>query len=263
MLDLHLHLLPDIDDGAASLAVTEAMLRRSKQMGFDTLVTTPHLVAPLSGAYRGRIQDSFRQVNELAKRFDIELLLGYEVALNANVPRRLIQGEPITLAESRAVLVELPVGGWQHHVEDTLLALRSAGYRPVIAHPERCEGLHGQPDRVRRLVERGVMLQVTIGSLTGLFGKKAQRIAETWLRQGAVGLVASDAHSNGNRLSCVPKGLARLDRLVGPSERRRLTVEMPAALLRDDAKLPTRDVYCDHAADQKWLGLHKRLSARL
>ncbi len=263
MLDLHLHLLPGIDDGAASLAVTEAMLRRSKQMGFDTLVTTPHLVEPLSGAYQGRIEESFRQVNELAKRFDIELLLGYEVVLSADVPGRLIQGEPITLAESKAVLVELPVVGWQHHVEDTLFTLQYAGFRPVIAHPERCEGLHEEPDRVRRLVERGVILQVTIGTLTGLFGKKTQRIAETWLQQGAVGLIASDAHSDVNRLSCVPKGLARLERLVGPSERRRLTVEMPAALLRDDAKLPTRDVDCDHAANQKWLGRRKRLNSRL
>lgn len=250
MLDLHLHLLPGVDDGAASLAVTEAMIRRAKQIGYETLVTTPHLVEPLSAGYRSRVEEAFRQVDELATRFQTKALLGYEIVLVPDLPDRLSGGEPITLAGTRAVLVELPFIGWPHHADATLFALQTAGYRAILAHPERCEAMQDDPERGLRLAERGVILQVTIGSLTGLFGKRPQQVAEMWLRAGAVGLVATDAHSAGRRLDLAPKGLARLERLVGRPERRRLTVEMPAALLRDDPVVPTPAV--DPEAPAGW-----------
>lgn len=238
MLDLHLHLLPGVDDGAESMAVTEVMLRRAEDMGYETLVTTPHLVEPLTAIYRSQVESAFDHLQAAAERTRMKTLLGYEIVLTPDLPDRLMDGEPITLAGSRAVLVELPFVGWPHHAEGTLFALQTGGYRPILAHPERCAALQDDSERGLRLAERGVILQVTIGSLVGLFGERTRRTAETWLREGAVGLVATDAHSAGRRLASVPKGLARLDRLVGRSERHRLTVDMPTALLRDDPVLP-------------------------
>ena len=239
MIDLHLHLLSDVDDGAASMAVTEAMLDRAQRWGFHTLVATPHLVGPLTGAYQSHIDGVLAETQGLAETRQIEVLLGYEVVLTPELPRRLAAGEPITLAGSRAVLVELPIAAWPNHAETTMFALQTAGYRPILAHPERYMTLRDDPDRAIELAERGVMLQVTIGSLAGLFGKRVQHAAETWLRAGAVDLVATDAHSAGHRLSAVPEGLAQLERIIGSAEVRRVTEDVPAALLRD-APLPAR-----------------------
>lgn len=239
MIDLHLHLLSGVDDGATSMAVTEAMLDRAHRWGFHTLVATPHLVDPLTGAYQSHIDGVLAETQGLAETRQIEVLLGYEVVLTPELPRRLTAGEPITLAGSRAVLVELPFTAWPHHAETTMFALQTAGYRPILAHPERYMTLKDDPDRGIELADRGVMLQVTIASLASLFGKRVQHTAETWLRAGAVDLVATDAHSAGHRLSAVPKGLARLERIVGAAEVRRLTVDVPGALLQD-APLPPR-----------------------
>lgn len=238
MIDLHLHLLPDVDDGATSISVTEEMLREAQRCGFQTLVTTPHLVVPLTGSYQAHIDGVLAEVREVAESKHMEVLLGFEAVLTPDLPGRLAAGEPITLAGSKAILVELPFAAWPHHAETTMFALQTAGYRPILAHPERYQALMDDPDRGLQLASRGVILQVTIGSLTGLFGKRVQQTAERWLRAGAVDLVASDAHSAGHRLSAVPKGLARLERIVGATEVRRMTAEVPATLLRD-AALPS------------------------
>lgn len=234
MIDLHLHLLPDVDDGASSMGVAEEMLREAKRWGFHTVVTTPHLIEPLSDAYRSHIAGVLAEVQAMAKSMEMEILLGYEAVLTQDLPKRLAEGEPVTLAGSRAILVELPFTAWPHHAETTLFALQTAGYRPILAHPERYRTLQDDPDRGLELANRGVILQVTIGSVTGLFGKRAQQTAETWLQGGAVDLVATDAHSAGHRLAAVPKGLARVRHIAGEAEVRRLTVDVPAALLRDD-----------------------------
>lgn len=260
MMDLHLHLLPDVDDGATSMAVAEEMLREAKRVGFHTLVTTPHLLDPLTDAYQSHIAGALAEVQALAESMQIKVLLGYEALLTLDLPARLAAGEPITLAGSRALLVELPFTAWPHHAETTLFTLQTAGYRTILAHPERYVTLLDDPDRGLALASRGVILQVTIGSLTGLFGRRVQQTAERWLRAGAVDLVATDAHSAGHRLLAVPKGLARLERIVGGAEARRLTVDVPTALL-GDAELPSPAVGSSQPVS-RWAASVRRFFSR-
>lgn len=235
MIDLHVHLLPAIDDGSASPDVTKAMLARARDVGFTTLVATPHLPGPLDPAYREQVEAAHAQTQTWAATLGIDVQLGYEVTLTRDLPARLEGGEPCRLAGSNAVLVDLPFTGWPHHAEQTFFALQTRGFRPVLAHVERYTEVQRDPARALRLVERGVVLQVTISSLVGLFGKAAQRTAELLLRQSAVHVVATDAHSEGHRFAVVPNGLARLDHMVGEDGRRRLLVEGPNALLASHA----------------------------
>jgi protein-tyrosine phosphatase len=235
VIDLHLHILPGIDDGAANLGVAGSMLLEARRQGFTRLVATPHLVERLSETYYARVQTAMHDLEPLAARAGIELLSGFEVVLTPDLPRRLHWGEPVTLGASMALLVELPVTVWPTYTEATLFDLQTAGYRPVLAHPERYAALQRDPARALRLAEQGIALQVTTSAITGLFGKGRQRLVEHWLEAGAISLVASDAHSLGRRMTLVPEALARIERLVGPAELRRLTVDAPQALLNDSA----------------------------
>ena len=234
MIDLHSHLLPAVDDGATSPEVTAAMLAKAQATGFTTMVATPHLPGPLDAAYRERVEAAYRQTRVMAAAVGVEVRLGYEVALTPDLPDRLERGEPSTLDGGSAILVDVPFAGWPHHADDTFFALQVAGFQPILAHPERYAELQRDPGRAASLVERGVALQVTIGSLVGVFGKTAQRTAEQMLRQGLVHLVATDAHSAGHRFAAVPAGLQKLRDLVGEERLVQLVQAVPQALLAGD-----------------------------
>jgi len=233
MIDLHSHILPGIDDGAPTLEVSVQMLHIARRNGFRTIVATPHLPGRLSGEYRQRVTRVYYSLSELAGKMDIEILLGFEVSLTQDLDQRLAEGEPITLAGSTTVLVDVPFVGWPLHAEQSFFELQAAGYRPLLAHPERYEEIQKNPERALELAERGVLLQVTTGSFAGIFGRAAQRTAELLLESNAVHVVASDAHSAGQRFMAVEAGLARLRELAGSHGVERLTTSNPRALLSD------------------------------
>lgn len=233
MIDLHLHLLPGIDDGSASIDESREMLAAAHALGFRTLIATPHLMERLQPDEQWRVSAALAAVADEAEPLGMRVELGYEVALMPDLPARLAANEPITLAGSRAILIELPAIGWPTFTESILFALQSAGYRPLLAHPERYRAVQEDPAKALDLVERGIMLQVTFGSFTGIFGKPAKRTAETLLRHGAVHILASDAHSAGHRLMTVAKARAQVAKLAGEQAARAMTVDNPLALLAD------------------------------
>jgi protein-tyrosine phosphatase len=252
VIDLHSHLLPAVDDGAASPDVTFAMLARARDTGFTTMVATPHLPGPLDPVYRERVEAALYETQVMAEDFGVDVRLGYEVALTPDLPDRLERGEPSTLGGGTAVLVDVPFAGWPHHAEDTLFALQVAGFQPVLAHPERYTEMQRDLRRAAGLVERGVALQVTISSLAGVFGKTAQHTAEQMLRQGMVHLVATDAHSAGHRFAAVPAGINRLRDLVGEERLVQLVEAVPRALLAGDP-LPDLAPVGTPPRSDKWL----------
>ncbi len=231
MIDLHSHILPSIDDGAASTQMSLDMLDTASAMGFRTIVATPHLVERLAPAYESRVQDAFRDIQACAHEKGIELISGFEVRLLPDLPKRLLCGEPIALGQSRAVLIDLPFIDWPYYVDNVLFEVQTAGFQPILAHPERYPKIQNDPSIGLKLAERGIALQVTIGSFSGIFGKRAKRTAEELIALGAVHLVAADAHSAGHRLAAVPQGLQRLAELVGDDAFQTLTGASPRALL--------------------------------
>jgi len=231
MIDLHLHLLPAVDDGATDATVTLAMLERAKALGFETLVTTPHLPDRLTPDYAARIATALAETQHAAIPFKIVVAQGFEVALSPDTVHWLRLGDPITLGGGTSILIDLPFAGWPLHTETSLFALQTAGYRPVLAHPERYRAVQDDPARAIALANRGIVLQINLPSLTGTFGEPAKRTAETLLRAGAVRLAATDAHSAGHRFAAVPAGITRLRDLVGEDGVQRLLLETPHAIL--------------------------------
>jgi protein-tyrosine phosphatase len=234
VIDLHSHILPAVDDGAPSLDVSIAMLDAAARIGIRTIVATPHLTRALDPEYDTLVRAAFAQVEPQAAARGIALVPGFEIRLSPDTPARLRAGERSTLGGTTVALVDLPFTTWPLYADDTLFDVQTSGFLPVLAHPERYPDVQGDPEIALRLVERGIVLQVTLGSFAGAFGRRAKRTAEELLRLGAVHLLATDAHSAGHRLAAVPAGLRRVRDLVGAEELHRLTVEAPATLLNGD-----------------------------
>lgn len=234
MIDLHSHVLPGIDDGAPSLDVSIEMLDMYARHGFRTVAATPHLVDDLNGTYHAAVEAAFREVEPLARERGISLVRGFEIRLAPSTPEQVLRGAPVTYEGTKAVLVDLAFVSWPLYTESVMFGLQAAGCRVVLAHPERYPAIQDDLAMAAELVSRGIILQVTIGSYSGTFGRRAKKCAEDLLARGLVQLAATDAHSAGHRMAAMPAGLQRLSELLGEEQLQQLTVAGPAALLNDD-----------------------------
>lgn len=262
MIDLHLHLLPGIDDGAATLDVSREMIERGRSAGFDTLIATPHLDGPLQPEFRDKVAAAWNQVAPLGASVGVDIGQGYEIKLSPGLVHRLDAGEPVTLAGGRTVLVELPFVGWPNYTRQSLFDLQAAGFRPLLAHPERYVDAHDDVDRLVELADLGIAMQVTFGSLAGLFGKRVQQVAETLLRRDATTILATDAHSAGHRFEAVERGYDRARELIGEARLTQLVTDNPRALLNDESLPPAQPLSQDGAADGGWKSALKRFGRR-
>lgn len=213
--DMHVHALPGVDDGATTWDESLEMARQAAACGVTHLAVTPHY---LPGVYEPdvalvrRLTAEFRQRVAMAG-ISLELLEGSEAFLSLEVPELLRRGVLTTLGDrGRHLLVELPVGEYPGWVAEVLFRVRVRGVVPVLAHPERNRVLQQRPDLLGDLIRQGVLVQLEAGSLTGLHGRRAQAVAERWVRQGWVHMLGSDAHgaSGPRRPALLRDALARL-----------------------------------------------------
>lgn len=244
MIDVHLHVLPGIDDGSSSFEISASMLASLAGLGVTRIVATPHLMEPLTADYQHLAMATLDALQPEAASHGVAIGLGYEHLLVPSLAERLEAGEQSTMAGSSAVLVELPFVGWPQHAESSLFALRMAGYVPILAHPERYLEVQKDPELAIGAGERGAVLQLTSGSFAGVYGKAVERSARTLIylaiERDVPFILASDAHSDGQRLARVPAGLEWIRSHVAQGD---LAVEwsstvLPSLLLRN-APLPS------------------------
>ena len=253
MIDLHCHILPGIDDGAATLEEAVEMCRLAAADGCEAMVATPHQRRGVwwnadraaLAALRRRLEEALREsvgnVGPVPRLYS-----GGEIHVDSQLlpeVERLDHGNPLggletgtgilPLAGSRYLLLELAGDEPPDAAEDLVHELAVAGWRPILAHPEFVPWMAADPEAVARLVGLGALAQVTAMSVTGDFGRRAQADAHRLIDAGLVHFVASDSHGPRRR----PPGLARARQAIaarwGEEEARRLVEDHPRAVVED------------------------------
>jgi protein-tyrosine phosphatase len=239
-VDLHCHLLPGLDDGAATMAATLTHAARLEAAGVRDVACTPHvkrLEFPRIDLIRlERLRDEAQRL--IAGRgIDVRLHgggeLGHDDGLElAEDELELIAQGP---AHARWLLLECPFEGMEDDFTASAERLWDLGYDLLLAHPERARPVPGGEDRLLDLVDRGALLQVNATSLLGRHGPRARTVAGQLLADGLVWCLASDGHP-GTRDDTLDQGF---DALVagGASERLAalLTQVNPRLLLEQGA----------------------------
>jgi protein-tyrosine phosphatase len=232
-VDLHLHLLPNVDDGPSRIDECESMMRFFSQLGVRRLAATPHLHGPLDERVRSIVESGLEAIAPLSLQFGISVTPGFEVLLTPDVPQRLADGEPIGYAGTNAVLVELPFEFWPENSATIVFEIQSVEFQPVLAHPERYVMAQQNPKLALELADRGVIMQVTYASLAGVNGRSARTLAEEIIRDCPKVILATDAHGNGTRLRAFDAGLARVTEIVGPVRAAQLAAANPVSILEN------------------------------
>lgn len=203
MIDLHCHIIPWIDDGAADAATACAMAIHAYRSGVDTIVATPH--CNLYGRrscwgqnYRGRsYTEVFSLFRALLRQHHIPLtvLPGAELFADPDNLRKLLdERRVVTLNHSRYLLTEFDFFSRGETISAALALIARRGYVPVVAHPERYRAVQEDPQLAVRWFRAGYVLQLNKGSLLGRLGSGAQEVSAFLLSRGLAHVIASDAH---------------------------------------------------------------------
>ncbi|OFW61960.1 MAG: hypothetical protein A2133_07135 [Actinobacteria bacterium RBG_16_64_13] len=236
MIDTHSHLLPWVDHGCPDMDTCVLMAGAAAASGISTVVCTPHLPEwdPALIQRAGEIIEEVRGALASAG-VQLRLLLGFEVdvAVAATVDTErarslAIEGSP------GAILLEMPYVGWPVYMEETIFRLSTAGFVPVLAHPERNDRVHKSSELLEGCIKAGAVAQATAGSLGGEFGRASMRAFYRLLAEGSIQLLASDAHAHRRENWTMASMLASLEGMVAPRDVVRLTETNPSRLLAGD-----------------------------
>ena len=237
MIDIHCHMLPGIDDGARNLETALDMARQAVDSGITRTICTPHI-------YPGLYENTVEGIAAATEAFQQELTgagipltvsYGADIQIVPDLVQGLQSGRLPTLHGSRYFLFEPP-----HHIQppgmlELIHSALAAGYVPVITHPERLTWVEEAYGQFVEAARRGAWIQLTGGSLCGVWGPRVKALTERFLRDGLTHIIASDGHNLSNRTPTLAAAREALLPLVGEAETLRLLEERPTAVWENRA----------------------------
>jgi protein-tyrosine phosphatase len=237
MIDLHCHILPELDDGATDLEVSLEMARMAVADGIRVIACTPHNLPGLYHTTGPQIRSAIEQLRKALAQsnIDLELVSGSDAHMASSFVEKISAGEILTLADSRYVLVEPPYHVAPIRLEQFFNGLVAAGYVPIITHPERLKWLRDRYKIIERLNRVGIWIQITAGSLTGKFGSGPRYWAERMLDDGLVHIIASDAHNAHARAPNLSRAWEAAARRLGECEATNMVSTRPRGVIQNEA----------------------------
>lgn len=233
MIDIHTHILPNIDDGSRSIEETFNLIREAKNVGFEAIVSTSHY---MEGYYETNAPEREVWVNAIyenlkTKNVDINLYLGNEIYMSENIIKLLEEGKASTINDTSYVLFELPLNIEPFNLYDIIYEMQQYKIVPILAHPERYSFVQKEPELVYDLIQKGVLMQANYGSVIGQYGEKAKIIVKKLLENNMIHFLGSDVHRQNTIYPKIPQILTELNDLIGEEKLKNLTTINPKLAL--------------------------------
>lgn len=215
--DMHSHIIPGIDDGAKDLKDSLLLAKKFKALGYQKLIATPHIMAD----YFRNTPDTINRGLDILRKgleeneIDLKVDAAAEYYLDETLEKKIRQKEVLTFGENY-LLFELSYINPPQNLIDFIKIIQDAGYKPVLAHPERYSYYHNTFENYHQVRETGCLFQLNSIALTGYYGKGAKKAAESMVEKHLVDFLGSDMHH-------LRHGAALEDSLNTPSMQQLLT----------------------------------------
>jgi protein-tyrosine phosphatase len=195
--DMHSHLLPGIDDGVKTIEDSVELIRGMKDLGYQKLITTPHIIWDIYRNTPDIIQEKLVQVQDAVKSegIDMEIRAAAEYFLDEHVEELLKKKEPLLAISGNKVLTEFSMAFPSMNIKDLLFEMVMMGYQPIIAHPERYVYLQQNKDFYRELKDIGCFFQLNLLSVFGYYGRAVRELAEYLVNEEYYDLIGTDLHN--------------------------------------------------------------------
>jgi protein-tyrosine phosphatase len=195
-VDMHSHLLPGLDDGVSTFEEAEQIILRFVDLGYTHMITTPHV---MSDAYRNTPAGINNKLQELKyyllqKHIDINVSAAAEYYLDEALFKMVETNQPLLTFGQKYLLFETNFITEPFNLKEFIFLATTKGYKLILAHPERYLYLQNNLEKVQDLLDRGVLLQMNISSLTGYYSKPVQQMAFKLIDRGMIHWLGSDCH---------------------------------------------------------------------
>lgn len=238
MIDIHSHVLNEIDDGARSLKESIVILKKLQEIGFTHIIATPHYI-PGSQFVSNNYQKNEKWENliqELKKEeMMIPLYLGNEIFIDSSINSLLQKKEITSLNGSRYLLLEFPVSRPIHDMLEILFYLRNKGYIPIIAHPERYLYLQENHNLILDFLKMGCLFQGNLANVLEKYGVQAKKLFLYMLKNNQYHFLATDVHHEDDILFQKMKKVKKeIIKLTSKEKFQELTYYNPLKVLKDE-----------------------------
>ena len=235
MIDLHSHILPNIDDGSRSIEETFNLIKEAQNAGFEAIISTSHY---MEGYYETDEKERKVWINAIyenlsAKNIDVKLYSGNEIYMTENIIKLLEEGKASTINDTSYVLFEMPLNAEPLNLYDIIYEMQQCKIVPILAHPERYSFVQKEPELIYDLIQKGVLMQSNYGSIIGQYGKKAQLIVIKFLENNMIHFLGSDVHRQNTIYKKIPYILEKLEKIVGKQALEELTTINPRLVLNN------------------------------
>ncbi|MGB3465787.1 MAG: CpsB/CapC family capsule biosynthesis tyrosine phosphatase [Cyclobacteriaceae bacterium] len=196
-VDLHSHLIPGIDDGCKTMEDTLSLLTRLSEAGIEKVYTTPHIAMEFYPNTPEIILSGLKEVRKAIEkhRINIKIEAAAEYYMDQHFLRMLKEDQPLLTLQDQYLLFETPFLNKPPFFDEVIFQMTAKGYIPIFAHPERYQYLGEEPDLLKSLKERKVLLQVNAGSLIGYYSKDIKKTAFKMLKNNMIDFLGSDIHN--------------------------------------------------------------------
>jgi len=237
MIDIHNHLLANIDDGAPDIETAITLAKIAVDDGITHMVCTPHI-------HFGRYDNTLATIAAAKQQFE-SALKENNIALNiATAAEVRFDAEIMTMVTNESLpfigewqgknvmLLEFPHGELPFAAENLTSWLLQNNIIPMIAHPERNKAILTTPSKLKPFIQQGCLLQVTAGSVAGAFGQAVQQQAVSLLEQGLITVLATDAHNEQHRPPILSAGLKAAAEIIGEDKAHQLVHQNPWTIVQ-------------------------------
>lgn len=235
MIDIHSHLIPNVDDGAKTPQETIELIKEAEKVGITDIILTPHYII---NAYEQNantlilLKDKLQQIID-KDNINVKLHIGMEVYIINNLIDLLKQNVLLTLANSKYLLIELPMNTHVQYLDIIIFKLIENNIIPIIAHPERYKFIQENPDKVEELIESGCLMQSNIGSILCIYGNHAKQTVKYLLKNDLVHFLATDTHRKNTIYPLLEKATKKIEKIIGKEKTEELIKINPQKILNN------------------------------
>lgn len=235
MIDIHCHILPNVDDGSESLEESIEMAKIAESEGITRIVNTSHCHFDFKYKKGNELKLELEKFNQALKEenINIEVLLGNELYYTSDLIERFDELDFFSMNNSKYILMEFSPINFPKNIEDVIYEIKIRGYIPIIAHAERYKQVQEDVNIMLDCIKEGALIQVNASSILGKNGEKVEDTSKKLLDNNMVHFVATDAHSSNRRRPLIKDSYNYILKNYGKEVSEKLFIENPTAVIEN------------------------------